>query len=140
MNGFLVILVEDQEEKMSDFESRTGLDLMKEMVVSILVDIIREEMKGVDSSALRESLLDEVDKFRSAIVKRMTVDKVRSPLDTFKVERLPSAFQEAWKAWKTWRDGPTGYAVFDELHQEEVSYRAFLDTIEFKSPVDKDEQ
>ena len=111
--------------------SRTGLDLMKEMVVSILVDIIREEMKEVLSSGLRESLLDEVDKFRAAIVKRMIADEARNPLDTFKVERLPSAFQEAWKAWKT------GHAQSDEM-REEVSYRAFQDILEFKSPVDKD--
>ena len=120
------------EEKM-----RTARDLMKEMVVSILVDIIREEMNGMDSSDLRESLLNEGDKFRAAIVKRMYMEESRNPLDTFKVERLPSAFQEAWKAWKTGGDA-TGHAQFDELRQEEVSYRAFLDTIEFKSPVDED--
>ena len=111
--------------------SRTGLDLMKEMVVSILVDIIREEMKEVVSSGLRESLLDDVDKFRATIVKRMLADEARNPKDTFKVERLPSAFQEAWKAWKT------GHAQCDEM-REEVSYRAFQDVLEFKSPVDKD--
>ena len=109
--------------------SRTGLDLMKEMVVSILVDIIREEMNGMDSSYLRESLLNEVDKFRASIVKRMYMEESRNPLDTFKVERLPSTFQEAWKAWKTGGD---------EMRREEVSYRAFLDTIEFNAPVDKD--
>ena len=111
--------------------SRTGLDLMKEMVVSILVDIIREEMKEELSSELRESLLDDVDEFRAVIVKRMLADEARNPLDTFKVERLPSAFQVAWKAWKT------GHAQCDEM-REEVSYRAFHDVLEFKSPVDKD--
>ena len=111
--------------------------LMKEMVVSILVDIIREEMNGMNSSSSKESLLDEVDKFRSAIVSRMAVDNARTPQDTFEIERLPSAFQEAWKAWKTVGDA-TGHAQFDDLRREEVSYRAFLDTIEFKSPVDKD--
>ena len=67
---------------------------MKRVVVSILGDIIREEMNGIDSRDLRESLLDEVDKFRAAIVRRMTQDS-RNPLDTFEVERLPSAFREA---------------------------------------------
>ena len=82
---------------MSDFESRTGLDLMKEMVVSILVDIIREEMNGMDSSDLRESLLNEVDKFRAAIVKRMCMEESRNPLDTFKLERLPALFKRPGK-------------------------------------------
>ena len=122
---------------MSDFEVRLSEALMKETIISILVGIIREEMKGSDSSDLRESVLDEVDKFRTAIVRRMTEDEVRNPLDTFKVERLPSAFQEAWKAWKTGGDA-TGHAQCDEFRRKEVSYRAFLDTIEFKSPVDKD--
>ena len=124
---------------MSDFEVRLSEVLMKETIISVLVDIIREEMNGSDSRDLRESLLDEVDKFRTAIVKRMKEDRSHNPQDTFKVERLPSAFQEAWKAWKTSGDA-TGRAPFDKLHQEEVSYRAFLDTIEFKSPVDEDEQ
>ena len=69
----------------------------------------------VTSHNLKESLLDEVDKFRSAIVRRMTEDGSRNPLDTFEVDRLPSA----WKAWKTGRDA-TGNAQFDELRQEEV--------------------
>ena len=124
---------------MSDFEVRLSEVLMKETIISVLVDIIREEMNGSDSRDLRESLLDEVDKFRTAIVKRMKEDRSHNSQDTFKVERLPSAFQEAWKAWKTSEDA-TGHAPFDKLHQEEVSYRAFLDTIEFKSPVDEDEQ
>ena len=123
---------------MSDFEVRLSEALMKETIISILVGIIREEMNGSDSSDLRESVLDEVDRFRTAIVKRMMEDQLRDPKDTFKVERLPSAFQEAWKAWKTGREGPTGLVQFDELRREEVSYRAFLDTIGFKSPVDKD--
>ena len=127
---------------MSDLEERSDLEvklskvLMKEIVVNILVEIIREELSGWDSSDVRESVLDEVDKFRAAIVKRMTEDS-RNPKDTFKVERLPSAMKEAWKVWKTSGDA-TGHAPFDGLHQEEASYRAFLDTIEFKSPVDKD--
>ena len=87
--------------------------LMKEIVVSILVDIIREEIRWMNSSSLKESLLDEVDKFRAAIVRRMTEDDSRNPLDTFEVDRLPSAFREAWKAWKTGRDA-TGHAQFDE--------------------------
>ena len=102
MNGFWVILVEDEiEEKMSDFEVKLSELLMKEMIISILVGIIREEMNGSDSSDLRELVLDEVDRFRAAIVKRMTEDKLHNPKDTFKVERLPSTFQEAWKVWKT---------------------------------------
>ena len=70
----------------------------------------------------------------------MTADEVRSPKDTFSVERLPSAFKAALEAWKTVRDGPTGHVPLDKLRQEEVSYRAFLDTIQFKSPVVKGEQ
>ena len=97
-------------------------------------------MNGAYSSDLRESLLDEMDRFRTAIVKRMTSDEVRSPKDTFKVDRLPSAFRAAWEAWKTCREGLMGHAPLDELRQEEVSYRAFLDTIQFKSPVVKGEQ
>ena len=120
----------------SDLEVRLSEMLMKEIVVNILVEIIREEMAGSDSSDLREALLDEVDKFRTVMVKMMMADQ-RNPKDTFKVERLPSAFKEAWKVWKT-SGGATGHAPFDELHQEGASYRAFLDTIEFKSPVDKD--
>ena len=94
--------------------------LMKELVVSVLVDIIREEMNGMNLSDLRESVLNEVYKFRTAIVKRMTEDQSWNPQDTFEVERLPSAFREAWKAWKTGGDSPTGHAQFDELRQEEV--------------------
>ena len=138
INGFWVNLVEDEEEKMSNFEEMATEVLMKEIVVSILVDIIREEINGMISSDLRESVLDEVYKFRTAIVKRMTEDQSQNPQDTFEVERLPSAFREAWKSWKTGGDSPTGHAQFDELRQKEVSYRAFLDTIEFKSPFDKD--
>ena len=123
---------------MSDFEVRLSEALMKETILSILVGIVREELNGSDSSDLMESMLDEVDRFRVAIVKRMMEDQARNPKDTFKVARLPSAFQEAWKAWKTGREGPTGLVQFDELRQEEVSHRAFQDTIEFKSPVDKD--
>ena len=119
----------------SDLEVRLSEVLMKEIVVNILVEIIREEMNGSESSDLREALLDEVDRFRTAMVKRMMADP-RSPKDTFKVERLPSAFKGAWKVWKTGGEA-TGHAQSDEL-REEVSYRAFLDTIEFKSPVDKD--
>ena len=79
INGFWVILVEDEEEKMSNFEEMATEVLMKEVlmkeiVVSILVDIIREEMNGMNSSDLRESVLDEVYKFKTAIVKRMTED------------------------------------------------------------------
>ena len=122
---------------MSDLEVKLSEVLMKEIVVNILVEIIREEMNGSESSDLRELLLDEVNKFRTVMVKKMTEDS-RSPKDTFKVERLPSALKEAWKAWKTGRDGPTGHAPLDELRQEEVSYRTFLDTIEFKPPVNKD--
>ena len=122
----------------SDLEVRLSEVLMKEIVVHILVEIIRDEMGGVHSSDLREALLDEVDRFRTAMVNRMTTDEVRSPKDTFKVERLPSAFRAAWEAWKGGRADPTGHAPLDETRQEEVSYRAFLDTIEFKSPVDKD--
>ena len=139
MNGFWVILVEDEEQRgiMSNFEEMAAA-LMKDMVVSVLVDIIREEMHGMNSSSLKESLLDEADKFRAAIVSRMT-DVSLTPLDTFKVERLPSAFQEAWKTWKTGGDA-TGHAQFDKQRREEVSYRAFLDTIAFKSPVEKDKE
>ena len=121
-------------EEKSDLEVRLSEVLMKEIVVNILVEIIREEMGGVYSSDLRESLLDEMDRFRTAIVNRMTTDEVRNPKDTFRVERLPSAFRSAWEAWKTARDGPTGHVPLDKLRQEEVSYRAFLDTIKFKSP------
>ena len=121
----------------SDLEVRLSEMLMKEIVVNILVEIIREEMGGAYSSELRESLLDEMDRFRTAIVKRMTTDEVRSPKDMFRVARLPSAFRAAWEAWKTVRDGPTGHVPLDELRQEEVSYRAFLDTIQFKAPVVK---
>ena len=121
---------------MSDLEVKLSEVLMKEIVVNILVEIIREEMGGSDSSDFRESLLDEVDNFGTVMVKKMAEDS-RNPKDTFKVERLPSAFQEAWKAWKTSGDA-TGHVPLDELRQEEVSYRAFLDTIEFKPPVDKD--
>ena len=121
-------------EEMSDLEVRLSEVLMKEIVVSILAEIIREEMNESDS---RESVLDEVFEFRTAIVKSMREDS-RNPKDTFKVERLPSALKEAWKAWKTGRDGPTGHAPLDELRREEVSYRVFLDTIEFKPAVDKD--
>ena len=85
----------------SDLEVRLSEMLMKEIVVNILVEIIREEMGGAYSSELRESLLDEIDRFRTAIVKRMTTDEVRSPKDTFRVERLHSAFRAAWEAWKT---------------------------------------
>ena len=117
-------------EKMSDLEVKLSEVLMKEVVVAILVEIIREE-----TSDSRESVVDEVDTFRTVIVK-MTEDS-RSPKDTLKVERLPSALKEAWKAWKTCRDAP-GHAPFDGLNREGMSYRAFLDTIGFKSPVDKD--
>ena len=118
---------------MSDLEVKLSEVLMNEVVVAILVGIIREE-----TSDFRESVLDEVDTFRAAMVKKMTED-TRSPKDTFKVERLPSALKEAWKAWKTCRDAP-GHAPFDGLDREEMSYRAFLDTVGFKSPVVKDEQ
>ena len=93
MKGFWVIFVE--EEKMSSLEERVMK--MKELIVSILVDIIRKEMSGMNSSSLKESLLDEVDKFRAAIVRRMTEDRSRNPLDTFKVERLPSDFERPEK-------------------------------------------
>ena len=131
MNGFWVILVEDEERrrKMSSLEERA--ELMKKMVISILVDIIREEMSGMNSTDLKELLLDEVEKFRTAIVRRMTEDGSWNPQDTFEVERLPSAFREAWKAWKASGDA-TGHVQFEELRQEEVSYRAFLDTIVFE--------
>ena len=116
---------------MSDLEVKLSEVLMKEVVVAILSEIIREE-----TSDSRESVVDELDTFRTVMVKKMTEDS-RSPMDTFKVERLPSALKEAWKAWKTCRDAP-GHAPFHGLNHEEVSYRAFLDTIGFKSPVDKD--
>ena len=121
----------------SDLEVRLSEVLMKEIVVNILVEIIREEMAAACSIDFRESLLNDIDRFRVAIVKRMTTDEVRSPKDTFKVDGLPDAFRAAWEAWKTARDGPTGHVPLDELRQEEVSYRAFLDTIQFKSPVVK---
>ena len=88
-------------EERSDLEVKLSEALMKEIVVNIMVEIIRHEMNGVYSSELRESLLDEMDRFRTTIVKRMTTDEVRNPKDTFKVERLPSAFRSAWEAWKT---------------------------------------
>ena len=53
--GSLLLKTKNEEEKMSGEES---VALLKKAVVSILVDIIREKMSGMNARSLKESLLD----------------------------------------------------------------------------------
>ena len=104
---------------MSELEER--VDQLKKVIFSILVDVIKEEMSSMCSRSLKESLLDVVDEFRDAIMKRMKKDNSLTLKSTFNVDRVPIAFQEAWKTWKT-AGVMTGHIPFDKLRQQEVSY------------------